>query len=470
MKLILSRKGFDSSAGGCPSPVFPDSSFYTLPIPDPRSRIAYKDINHQGINVGKLVSGLTGNRRGGTRKAHLDPDLIADVYSRETGWRPCLGQTGAAQGHLRKQQVGVGDLFLFFGLFRDVEKQGTSWQFVRHARPFHGIWGWLQVGEVHRIDDLAEDELPWARYHPHAGFALPDGPWRRHKNAMATAGVFLPGVGRDGIEFSQQPRPLVESWGGLLSAQCIAGAGICVGHYKVSGGSCLVEGDSMKVMLLGATGLTGGKVLEGLLASNEVSSVVTPVRRSLALSHDKLEQHEIDFDRLDQHAGLFAVDAIICCLGTTISKAGSRDQFRRVDFAYPLKAAELGRANGAKVFMLMSAIAASSSSTVFYNRVKGELEDAVKALGYPCLSIYQPSLLLGEREEHRTAEALGMKAMPLINRVLIGPLERFRGIEVATLARAMVNEVCSPVQQAQAEPVVRIHEYPEIVALAGDRA
>ena len=174
MKLILSRKGFDSSAGGCPSPVFPDGSFYTLPIPDSRSRITYGDIRHEGLNVGKLVADLTGDRRGGARKAHLDPDLIADAYPRETGWRPCLGQTGAAQGHLRKQQVGEGDLFLFFGLFRDVEKQGRCWQFVKQARPFHGLWGWLQIGEVYRIDELSDSDLQWARYHPHF-HGQPDG-------------------------------------------------------------------------------------------------------------------------------------------------------------------------------------------------------------------------------------------------------------------------------------------------------
>ena len=167
MKLILSRKGFDSSAGGCPSPVFPDGSFHTLPIPDPGSRIAYRDIHHEGLNVGRLVASLSGDRRAGARKAHLDPDLIADVYPREPGWKPCLGQSGAAQGHLRKQSVGEGDLFLFFGLFRDVEKHGRSWRFVKKARPFHGLWGWLQVGGVHRIDDLSGDELSWARYHPH---------------------------------------------------------------------------------------------------------------------------------------------------------------------------------------------------------------------------------------------------------------------------------------------------------------
>ncbi|MDL0431722.1 NAD-dependent epimerase/dehydratase family protein [Marinobacter sp. TBZ242] len=222
----------------------------------------------------------------------------------------------------------------------------------------------------------------------------------------------------------------------------------------------------MRVMLLGATGLTGGKVLQGLLDSNHVSSVVTPVRRTLALSHEKLEQHEIDFDRIHEHGELFLVDAIICCLGTTLKKAGSREQFRKVDYGYPLKAAQLGRANGAKAFLLMSAIAASSSSTVFYNRVKGELEDGVKALGYPYLAIYQPSLLLGDRQERRTAEALGMKAMPLINRALLGPLERFRAIEADTVARAMVNEVSALARETPPKPVVRVYEYPDIVALA----
>lgn len=138
-----------------------------MPIPDSRSRISYRDIHHDALDIGRLVASLTGDRRGGSRKAHLDPDLIADAYPRETGWRPCLGQTGSAQGHLRKQQVGEGDLFLFFGLFREVEKQGRGWRFVKHARPFHALWGWLQIGKVYRIDDLADGELAWARYHPH---------------------------------------------------------------------------------------------------------------------------------------------------------------------------------------------------------------------------------------------------------------------------------------------------------------
>lgn len=222
----------------------------------------------------------------------------------------------------------------------------------------------------------------------------------------------------------------------------------------------------MKVMLLGATGLTGGQVLQGLLAREEVDQVVALVRHRLPTLHDKLAQHEVDFDNLDAHASLFDVDTIICCLGTTIKKAGSQAQFRKVDLGYPLKAAELGRSHDVRAFILMSAIGASSSSAIFYNRVKGELEDALEDLGYPYLSIYHPSLLLGDRKEQRTAEALGIKAMPLVNRLLIGPLDKYRGIEAATVAQAMVNEVCSLATEAAAERVLQVREYDEIRQLA----
>ncbi len=222
----------------------------------------------------------------------------------------------------------------------------------------------------------------------------------------------------------------------------------------------------MNVMVLGATGLTGAAVVEKLLARPEVTSVVALVRHVTEQDHPKLSQHEVDFDHLEASAGLFAVDAIICCLGTTLKKAGSRAQFRKVDFDYSLDAASLGRAAGARVLILMSAIGASSASTIFYNRVKGELEDAVRELNYPYLSVYHPSLLLGDRREHRTAEALGMKLMPWVNRALLGPLEKYRGVDASTVAQAMVNEVCALAPDALATPVQHLRDYPEIKRLA----
>ncbi|MDK9558702.1 hypothetical protein QQF73_13790 [Marinobacter sp. M216] len=167
MRLILSRKGFDSSAGGCPSPVLPDSSLCVLPIPDDQSRIRYDEVRFGERRLGKLVRDLSGGRVRGGDGAHLDPDLIADAYPRQGGWRPVLGQTGSAQGHLRNQGVAPGDLFLFFAVFRQAELWRRRWRFVPGSRPFHAIWGWLHIADIHSIDALPENALPWARYHPH---------------------------------------------------------------------------------------------------------------------------------------------------------------------------------------------------------------------------------------------------------------------------------------------------------------
>lgn len=226
----------------------------------------------------------------------------------------------------------------------------------------------------------------------------------------------------------------------------------------------------MKVLLLGATGLTGGMVLEGLLAADEVSQVVAPVRRALVMEHEKLAQEVVDFDRLDEHESLFAVDVIICCLGSTIKKAGSREHFKEIDYGIPLKCAEIGRRQGANTFLLMSAVGASASSPVFYNRVKGELEDGLKALAFPCLSIYQPGLLMGERSEQRLAESLGLKVIPAVNCLLQGPLKRYRGIDAATVAKAMVNDTVELVAGAQPNRQgVFYSHYEDMVASANSR-
>ncbi len=167
MRIILSRKGFDSSSGGCPSPILPDGRLLPLPIPDPRSSIRYDAIHWQGHNLGNIVSDLTGGRLGPSDTAHLDPDLNPASLPRGPGWRPLLGQTGAAQGHLRRHAVGRGDIFLFFGLFRQTRWEGGRLRWQTDAPRRHLIWGWLQVDDCVKVDDCAADELPWARYHPH---------------------------------------------------------------------------------------------------------------------------------------------------------------------------------------------------------------------------------------------------------------------------------------------------------------
>ncbi|MEB3313365.1 MAG: hypothetical protein VKL98_04400 [Cyanobacteriota bacterium] len=167
MKLILSRKGFDSCAGGVPSPIFPDGGILSLPIPDPSSPITYGDISYPEGSLGTLVFELTGGRLAPHYGAHLDPDLVADSLPRLPGWRGIFGQTGPAQGHLRNQRVGPGDLFLFFGLFHPVEKRQGAYGRVRDGRPYHLIWGWLQVAEVVPLGAPPPEGYDWAAYHPH---------------------------------------------------------------------------------------------------------------------------------------------------------------------------------------------------------------------------------------------------------------------------------------------------------------
>ena len=177
MKLSISRKGFDSGSGGCPSPIFPDGTMFSLPIPqdDNASSIHYKDLRHGSINIGEVVAGLTRGLKTPTF-AGLDPDINPLTYShRKEGWRPLFGQRGLAQSHLSNQGVNTGDLFLFFGLYQRVEESPTGWSFVRDAPKQHVLWGWLQIGQVCKVDDIRDaPEFPWAQYHVHFGLDKPD--------------------------------------------------------------------------------------------------------------------------------------------------------------------------------------------------------------------------------------------------------------------------------------------------------
>jgi hypothetical protein len=172
MKLILSRKGFDMANGGCPSPIIDDGLLCSLPIPDDRAPVRYRNISFNGARIGATVESLTRGRIVAGERAHLDPDLRIDAVRRPRGWRPIFGQAGAAQTHLARQKVGVGDLFLFFGAFRRAESgNGKTFRFVRSAPKLHVIFGWLQVGEVHAVTDGLAKEMRWARRHPHLAAA-----------------------------------------------------------------------------------------------------------------------------------------------------------------------------------------------------------------------------------------------------------------------------------------------------------
>ena len=167
MLIGLSRKGFDGSSGGVPSPIFPDGRMLSLPIPDPDSAIEYKDISWNKQDVGSIASDLTKGRIQSNSRAHLDPDLNRESLPRQKRWKPLLGQISSAQGHLRNQGIGPGDLFLFFGLFREVVEGDSGFEYETGTTPKHVIWGWLQIARVIPVDSCDRQKYAWASYHPH---------------------------------------------------------------------------------------------------------------------------------------------------------------------------------------------------------------------------------------------------------------------------------------------------------------
>ncbi|HEV3157662.1 MAG TPA: hypothetical protein VGZ00_09990 [Candidatus Baltobacteraceae bacterium] len=169
MKIIFSRKGFDSSAGGCASPIL-DGRLVSLPIPDSASRITYADVTCGEIgSLGPIVESLTKGRIAAKAGAHLDPDLDADAVARQNGWRPIFGQVDAAQSHLLNQGVTKGDLFLMFGWFREAERNGKTSRFVPGAQDLHVLYGWLQIGDVFELGSESHKTTypAWSHYHPH---------------------------------------------------------------------------------------------------------------------------------------------------------------------------------------------------------------------------------------------------------------------------------------------------------------
>lgn len=168
MKIIFSRKGFDSQYGQVPSPILSDGSLQALPIPSRYGR-PLGDIQGQLGPVHRIANDLTNGTITGSTSVHLDPDLYDGSVMRRPGWRPSFGQVGAAQRHLSNQGVGPGDVFLFFGWFRQAEHATGRWSYARGAPNLHVLFGWLQVGQVLRV---AESEYPeWLADHPHVQHA-----------------------------------------------------------------------------------------------------------------------------------------------------------------------------------------------------------------------------------------------------------------------------------------------------------
>ena len=195
--------------------------------------------------------------------------------------------------------------------------------------------------------------------------------------------------------------------------------------------------DAPVSLLAGATGAVGAELLDILLARPDGTRVIAVGRSAAPVAHPRLEWVRAELDRLGPALEGVAATEAFCCLGTTLRRAGSRAAFRAVDLDGVAAFAAAARAAGTRFFGLVSAAGADPGSRNFYLRTKGEAEAAVEALGFPALAILQPGLLRGPRREFRLGERLGQAAAPLADRLMLGPLARYRSVRIATVARAM---------------------------------
>jgi uncharacterized protein YbjT (DUF2867 family) len=195
-------------------------------------------------------------------------------------------------------------------------------------------------------------------------------------------------------------------------------------------------------LVAGATGLVGQAVLAGLLTDKRYTAVHAVGRRPLALVHPKLTSHEVDFSNMTSLPGVEHVDDVFITLGTTLKVAGSEAAFRAIDFEAVLAVARAARQAGASILGVVSAMGANPNSSIFYNRVKGEMETALRALGFPVLVIARPSLLTGDRaalnQVSRPGEHLGSFAMRLF-KPLIPP--NYQAISAQEVGEALLSVV-----------------------------
>ena len=194
----------------------------------------------------------------------------------------------------------------------------------------------------------------------------------------------------------------------------------------------------MKGLIIGATGATGKDLLAKLLEDEAFSEIHSFVRKPMSISHPKLHAHVVDFDTPEAWSDLLHGDVAFSCLGTTLAVAGSKDAQWRVDYDYQYAFAEHCKNNGVPTFVLVSAAGAKAQSKLFYNHMKGALEEAVKKLNFPRLLIFQPSVLIRSNSD-RSGENFTVKAFKFLNK--LGILKRYRPMPTEILAEKMLSAV-----------------------------
>ncbi|NER17200.1 NAD(P)H-binding protein [Spongiivirga citrea] len=192
-------------------------------------------------------------------------------------------------------------------------------------------------------------------------------------------------------------------------------------------------------IVIGATGLTGGYLLDTLLNDDRYATVKLFSRSSVKKKHPKIKEYFIDMFDLQSAKSDFMADEVFCCIGTTAKKTPDKELYKQIDYGIPVNAARLAKENGISTFIVMSSMGANSRSTVFYNRLKGTMEDDVRATGIANTYMVRPSLIGGERNESRPGEYFGKQLFKILNPLMIGSLKKYRLIHPSKIAKAMVR-------------------------------
>ena len=202
------------------------------------------------------------------------------------------------------------------------------------------------------------------------------------------------------------------------------------------------------VLLIGASGLIGSELVQLLLRDDKIKSVKVFVRKTLAITDQKLREILVDFEHLEDFKHEFQGDALFCCIGTTRKKTPDLAAYKAIDYGIVLSAANLARSNQVPQVHLVSAIGAAVSSKIFYNRLKGEIEKDVLKLDFPTTVIYQPAMLIGKRSESRPAEFIAQKLMPFFDVFLLGKAQKYHSIEAKKVAESMLDNLHKPKEGA----------------------
>ncbi|EAR12844.1 hypothetical protein PI23P_09460 [Polaribacter irgensii 23-P] len=190
-------------------------------------------------------------------------------------------------------------------------------------------------------------------------------------------------------------------------------------------------------IVLGATGLTGGILLEHLIADSSYDKIKLFSRSSVGSTSKKVEEYLVDMLQLELHSVQFTGDEVFCCIGTTATKTPDKKRYKLIDYGIPVSAAKLAKQNGIQTFIVLSSMGADSKSTVFYSKTKGEMERDVLLQNVRHTFILRPSLIGGHRNEHRLGEKIGKVAMGLLNPFLTGEFKKYRIIHPDKIVKCM---------------------------------